>query len=255
MLCFVDGSGNLGEALRDGKLTSSQATLVTEAVKVNPNCEQDLVRGGRAGHPSAVEGAMPPGEGRRDGPPTMPPATGRRCTTTGGCRTYTDAEGAFCLEAHLTPEAGATVLAALDSQADRYFKEARRSGLFETVDAYRADALCALVTGKRISSAKMAVGRRAIRRRKRRPSIGVPNRGPTSPCISGSTSSALRRGSVKPGEVCEIPGVGPVSVEWARAQLGVALCDLVITDGVDVTTVVRRGPPHSCAPDDRHSGA
>ena len=52
---------------------------------------------------------------------------------------------------------------------------------------------------------------------------------------------ALRRGSVKPGEVCEIPGVGPVSVEWARAQLGDALCDLVITDGVDVSTVVRLG--------------
>ena len=52
---------------------------------------------------------------------------------------------------------------------------------------------------------------------------------------------ALRRGSLVPGEVCEIPGVGPVSVEWARAQLGEALCDLVITDGVDVSTVVRLG--------------
>jgi hypothetical protein len=30
-------------------------------------------------------------------------------------------------------------------------------------------------------------------------------------------------------------------VEWARGQLGDALCDLVVTDGVDVSTVVRLG--------------
>ena len=41
------------------------------------------------------------------------------------------------------------------------------------------------------------------------------------------------------GEVCEIPGVGPVSVEWARSLLGDALLDLFISDGVDVRTVVR----------------
>ena len=52
---------------------------------------------------------------------------------------------------------------------------------------------------------------------------------------------ALRRGSLGSGEVCEIPGVGPIPIERARALLGEALVDLVITDGVDVTTVVRLG--------------
>ena len=52
---------------------------------------------------------------------------------------------------------------------------------------------------------------------------------------------ALRRGSVGKGEVCEIPGVGPVPVDHARAVLGDALCHLVITDGVDVTTVCSLG--------------
>ena len=41
------------------------------------------------------------------------------------------------------------------------------------------------------------------------------------------------------GETCEIPGVGPVSVQHARDLLGDALLDVIITDGVDVTTVVR----------------
>jgi hypothetical protein len=38
--------------------------------------------------------------------------------------------------------------------------------------------------------------------------------------------------------VCEIPGVGPVPVEHARKVLSHGLLELVITDGVDVQTVV-----------------
>src|ERR1019366_4284820 len=52
---------------------------------------------------------------------------------------------------------------------------------------------------------------------------------------------ALRRGSVGPGGVCEIPGVGPVPVETARELMGDAITRLVITNGVDVTTVCHLG--------------
>ena len=52
---------------------------------------------------------------------------------------------------------------------------------------------------------------------------------------------ALRRGSVSDGEVCEIPGVGPVPIETARSLMGDAITDLVITNGVDVTTVCHLG--------------
>jgi hypothetical protein len=39
-------------------------------------------------------------------------------------------------------------------------------------------------------------------------------------------------------EVCEIPGVGPVPVSHARRVLSHGLFELVISDGVDVQTVV-----------------
>jgi hypothetical protein len=52
---------------------------------------------------------------------------------------------------------------------------------------------------------------------------------------------ALRRGSVGEGELCEVPGVGPVPVSHARERLGDDLLYLVLTDGVDVTTVTRLG--------------
>jgi len=53
--------------------------------------------------------------------------------------------------------------------------------------------------------------------------------------------AALRRGSVATGETCEIPGVGPVSVRTARELMGDAWVDLIVSDGVDVTTICRLG--------------
>ena len=41
--------------------------------------------------------------------------------------------------------------------------------------------------------------------------------------------------------MCEIPGVGPVSVETARELMGDAITRLVITNGVDVTTICHLG--------------
>jgi hypothetical protein len=56
--------------------------------------------------------------------------------------------------------------------------------------------------------------------------------------------TALRRGQVTGGELCEIAGVGPVPVSVARSVLSDAILRLVITNGVDVANVTHlgRGP-------------
>jgi hypothetical protein len=59
---------------------------------------------------------------------------------------------------------------------------------------------------------------------------------PTGTIMVGLGS--LLDGTVRPGETCEIPGVGPVPVAHARDVLSHGLLQLVITDGVDVQTVV-----------------
>jgi hypothetical protein len=46
---------------------------------------------------------------------------------------------------------------------------------------------------------------------------------------------------VGPGGICEIPGVGPIPVDTARELMGDALCELVITNGIDVTTITKLG--------------
>ena len=246
-------------ALRNGTLTPSRAQLVSDAVTVNPGAEDDLVR--RAGTDTMrqlrerclkakSEGRSPSDEARHH----------ENLRQNRRCRTYTDGEGAFRLEAVLAPVAGAELLAALDTQVDRIFHRARRSGHYETPDAYRADALVALVTGRGILGP-------STRRRNRGDDTGTGTTGTDTGSGTGSAGttdtgdtttgcrgrgpgatvnvradlSALRRGHLQPGEVCEIDGVGPVSLDAAIETMGRALCHLVITDGVDVTTICRMG--------------
>src|SRR5206468_1099985 len=54
---------------------------------------------------------------------------------------------------------------------------------------------------------------------------------------------ALRRGYATATETCEIPGVGPVDVEWIRKILPDAMVDVLVHDLTDIrahATVTRR---------------
>jgi hypothetical protein len=53
--------------------------------------------------------------------------------------------------------------------------------------------------------------------------------------------ATLIRGRAEPGERCEIPGVGPVSVGWVHSLLGEAFLTLVVRKGRDITTVAHLG--------------
>jgi hypothetical protein len=53
--------------------------------------------------------------------------------------------------------------------------------------------------------------------------------------------AALRRGEVLTGEMCEIPGVGPVPVSVARELFGDCFLKFVITSGVDIQAVLHYG--------------
>ena len=120
----------------------------------------------------------------------------------------------------------AKILGALEPLTKARFDEARRAGERESHDAYRFDALVTAVT-----TTATPAGR-------------SKKSDPTACVLVGL--QALLNGKAGPGEVCEIPGVGPVPVAHARDVLSHGLLQLVITDGVDVQTVVstnRHVPP------------
>jgi len=215
------------EALRGGRLTPSRAKLVTGAVRRNPDKEAELVRGAEADTFRQLKDRClrARAEGR-SGPEAE--AAHAALHAARRCRTWTDDEGAFRLDALLTPEAGASLLASLRRQSDRFFHAARRAGVHQPTEAYAADALVALVTGRGLLDGDRGGG----------PGAGP---GPGAMVQVRVDLAALRRGSVADGETCEIPGVGPVPVRTARELLGDAWVDLVVSDGVDVTTICRVG--------------
>ncbi len=65
--------------------------------------------------------------------------------------------------------------------------------------------------------------------------------GPPVTVIVRVDHSALVRGYVMPGEVCEIDGVGPIPAVTARAMAADAFLAAVVTDGVDIRSVAHLG--------------
>ena len=224
------GQPELEDSLRRGRVSRRRASRVSDAVRVNPDREADLVRSAETDTDATfqerclraqAEGRSGEDEARHH----------RRLHDQRSARTWTDGDGALCLHARFAPGAGAGLMAALGAQADRQFERARRDGRLETPDAYRADALMALVTGQGIlgpggDGAGPAPGRTPDPKASVSVVVDLPS---------------LRRGQVTGGGRCEIPGVGPVPVDHARALLGDALVELLVAHGTDVTTVYSAG--------------
>jgi hypothetical protein len=226
------------EACRHGSLSGQAARLVADAVRANPASEDGLLQAAQTDTMRQLKDRCL--KAKAEARSVEDAAAHRRALhDSRHCRTFTDRDGAFRLDARLTPEAGAALVASLTAESDRVFRRARRDGHHDSPEATRADALVALVTGRGILA----------------PTAPVPT-GPTTGPTTGRRDDdhepvaqvilrvdldALRRGTIGPGGVCEIPGVGPVSVDAARELMGDAITRLVITNGVDITTVCHLG--------------
>jgi hypothetical protein len=229
----------MDNAYRGGKLSRSKAKAIAGAVRVNPDAEDELVATAEGDtarqNRDRCQRAKAQGRTRQDQKARYDAIHRDR-----SLRTWTDTEtGAFRLDGRFTPDAGAAILAALQPECDRVFHAARQAGTHESHDAYAADALVALLTSGQGSDdpgpddpGSDDPGSDPDRRRspRSRPRVHVR-----------VDLDALRSGVVGPGGICEIPGVGPIPVETALELMGEAICDLVITNGVDVTTICRLG--------------
>lgn len=200
------------EALRTGELSFRQVAEIASAATAAPGSEAALVTAaategldGLRDRCRGVKAAASSGETRR----YELIRRGRRL------RHWTDPDGAFRMDLRTTPDAGAELLAALEPHRDRLFHEARSSGRRESYEAYMADALGALARGD-TSTPRAAVQVRI-------------------------DHSAFRRGHTVDGELCEIPGIGPIPVATARAMASDAVVSAVVVDGTDVTTVAHLG--------------
>jgi len=214
----VERLPELDKAVRSGELSAAQAKELAGAAVVDPSSTTELLEAARTENLEGLRRrcaqvraakASAEDEERRD----------RRLHRSRRLRTWTGDDGAFHLEGRLSPQAGASVAARLREMADKIFSEARREGRREASQVYLADALVELVTRS-----------------------GEPDgHRPKALAHLRVDLSALRRGSTGPGELCEIAGVGPVSVATARELLGDSITEVLVTSATDVHAICHLG--------------
>jgi hypothetical protein len=209
------------EGLRDGSLSMTQASLVSKAASANPASEGRLLR-----------------TARREGLHTLRDTADR---VIAAATDETEAHATARRERHLRTwrrglathgsfsgptEEVAELVRALEPLAKSRFDTARKAGERVAYEARMFDALIDLAKAGRGAAGS--------------------NDEPATTADQPVTRIRVDLGRLLdhdphcPGEVCEIPGVGPVPVAWARQILPYGLLELVITDGVDVRTVVTR---------------
>ena len=201
---------DLAAAARDGELSRRQAALISDAVSVDPEAASDLVEkasrmalGELQAECARAKAAKLDLEQRR-----------RVVHAARSVRWYTDPLGTFHLHAEGTVEDGALVVAALKPLADRAFRTARKEGRRERPAAYAWDALLDLATSGGAAA-------------------------PRGEVLFRVDYDAMARGYPEGDEVCEVAGLGPVSVQAVRDIIagGDPVLKAVVTKGKDVVGV------------------
>jgi hypothetical protein len=200
-------------ALRSGRLSSRQAELVVAAAAEQPEIGQELLRAAAKGVVPLRDAAVAARAAREDQADRAARQHAAR-----SFRMWTAVDG--MVEGHfkVTPEVGGAMKARIDDLTRKRFRAARSSGVRESQDAYAADALAEALTGDPANAKRVRYATHVV-----------------------VDHEALVRGNALPGETCEIPGVGPVNVEWVRELLGTSFVTALVKKGTDITTVAHFG--------------
>lgn len=214
-LCVADklaACAPLDAAFSNGEVSFDQAALIAPVACVDPEAARRLAESAKSSSVNElrqeVARTLHQHRGEEEAVRSERQVHARRY-----CRTWVDA-GGVRVDAFLGARDGAALLSALDHEHQRLAAESRRLGVEATHEQLRADALVGLLAA---TTTRSGAGRPEL--------------------LVRVDAEALRRGEVGDGEICEIAGVGPVSVERARSVLGEALWTLLVTEGVDITTV------------------
>jgi hypothetical protein len=207
-------------ALRSGRLSDAQVELVASGATADPSAEGGLLvaaaRNGVKG--LRTEAARVVAAASTDQDQRYRAAKARRFLRH---RAISDVEGLIEMRGPL--DRTAAVMAALAPYEQEMFEQARRAEQRELPEALAFDAMVRL-------------GGDAVAGRFR----DAPSRAPAT-IVVRVDKTAIDRGRSEPGEVCEIPGVGPIPVSVARKLGQDAIYKALITDGTDVLSISHLG--------------
>jgi hypothetical protein len=207
------------ERLRNGDLSAAQTGAITDASTVNPNAEQDLID---LAERDSLKELRAEAERRKAEMDRDRDAARARAHRERSVRHWTNGETGFLMVKG--PKARiADITAAIRPYIDHKFRRPGPAAEREPRQAYAFDALHQLCT-----TGESGQGSTSLRRQ----------------MLIRVDLTALVRGQLDEGEICEIDGIGPILVSEARDLLGDATLRLVLTNGVAVGNVVHlgRGP-------------
>jgi hypothetical protein len=201
-------------AVRAGRLSSKEASLIAGAATVNPDAEEHLLGVAKQGLVPLLDECV-----KARAAVEEPKARRLRQHRDRLFRSWTDRDGMLAGSFRFAPEIGAQLKAVIDKRTQEIFRQHKAGTEHESNDAYAADAVAEFIldrSGDKATATNVTVH------------VVVGN-------------ETLKSGELVPGEVCEIPGVGPVDVNWVREQLGSAFVTAIITKGKDILTVAHLG--------------
>jgi hypothetical protein len=217
------------EAVRRGDLSPEQAKEVAGAATADPSAEGRLLDQAAKGSINELRNEARRTRAAAD---PDPEATHRRIHKARHARERTDSDGTWSLTLRGTPMSGARIMAGLRHRSDAIFREAHSAGRREPAEAYLFDA------AEELLSDPSPEPEAPPPRHKRTP---LP-KGANAKIIVRVDWSALVRGRVADGEVCEIAGVGPVPVSLVREMCDEdAFLAAVLTKGTDICSVTHLG--------------
>ena len=215
-------------AVREGRLSGREARLIAGAATKNPAAEESLLAIAKQGLVPLKDACVRARAAVED-----PAERAQRHHRQREWRSWTDADGMLAGRFRFAPEVGAQLKAKIDQQVQQIFK-ARKAGTdHESLDAYAADAVATFILS---DSTATSDGTETVEATEATAPI-VPN----AYVHIVADHGALIRGGTADGEVCEIPGVGPVDVGWVTELLGSAFLTAVIKNGKDILTVAHLG--------------
>jgi len=127
-------------------------------------------------------------------------------------RSHSDELGMVHVHMELEPHVGAPIVARAEAEAQRLARKSKAGGTQEPFERHLADAYASLLSGSGKGRAK-------------RPELVV--------LVSHEVAKRGWR-DVRAGELCKIPGLGPVSPQVAREIASDAFLNGVFYDGVDL---------------------
>jgi hypothetical protein len=202
------GSQDLAMAMQQGDVSLEQATEIAKAEESAPGSATELLKSAATesfqvlrerARKKVLEAERKRGLGERQ-------REARRA------RSYPDELGMINVHLRFQPQVGVRIVNRAEAEADRLAKAAKRDGRTEPFERFLADAYAKLLSG-------------SGKGRARRPELVV--------LVS---HEVVKRGwkDVREGELCNIPGVGPVSPQVAMEIAKDAFLNGVFYDGKDL---------------------